>query len=230
MKTMQRKGYRKGFTIFIVLALVVILLLSPLAISNALGSIYGSTAREGSPSGEEVAAEKTTYVDPGPLSTGCGSVPMFRQNQSPWASVPYGCGGTTIKSSGCGIASAAMVLNFYGASTDPAVLAELSLDNGYRACGAGTSYGFFPFIAKRYGLKAQNNIGWSNILENLENGRPVIVAGRGSAPFTSGGHYVVLTCHNEDGTISVNDPARGFGQYDADIVQSQMHFSSLIYK
>lgn len=46
---MKKKGHQKGFTIFIVLALVLILFLSPLASSAALGSIFGSHAREGTP-------------------------------------------------------------------------------------------------------------------------------------------------------------------------------------
>lgn len=229
---MKAKLFLKGAISILLILVIVFVILDILVIgggSAALGSMAGAFSREGTPSEDgRITAEGYSSVDPSGI--GCANVPLFRQNEEPWKSVPYGCGGTTVGSSGCGIASASMVLRFYSVNTNPEMLAELSLDNGFRACGSGTAHDFFPFIALHYGLSEQSNVGWNAILENLNYGRPVIVSGRGSAPFTSGGHYVVLTCYNEDGTISVNDPYRGLGVYDAGIIQSQMHFSSLIYQ
>jgi len=228
----MKKIFKKGVVPILLILVILFVLIDILIIlggSAAVGAMAGSFSREGTPSENGIISGED-YGNILPSGLGCASVPLYRQNQEPWASVSYGCGGTTISSSGCGVTSAAMVLKYYGVDTNPAILANLSLNSGYRTCGSGTAHGFFPWIADYYGLQSQNNIGWNAILENLNNGRPVIVSGQGSEPFTSSGHFIVLTCYNEDGTISINDPARGIGIYDAGIIQSQMHFSSLIYK
>jgi hypothetical protein len=61
---------QKGFTQFIVLALVVILLLSPFFISSATGSIFGSHAREGTPA--EGTGEDAGLT--GPVPPSCNGV------------------------------------------------------------------------------------------------------------------------------------------------------------
>lgn len=163
---------------------------------------------------------------------GCNNVPIFKQCDSRWKNTNYGnCKGeSTICSSGCGVTSAAMVLTFYGKTVDPVLMAQESANNGHRICGAGTSHGFFPFIAKKYGLKNENGISWNRAMELLKQGKPIITSGKGPRPFSSGGHFIVLTCYNSDGTISVNDPAHPNAKYPESYLKSHQHFISAIYQ
>jgi len=228
---MKKQGYKQGTIVILVICIALIFI----AISSLAASAAYMGDRTGAMYGGKIIDKPGAAGPAGPTGTptgmGCGSVPLFLQGDPQWGGDPYGsCSGlSTIKSSGCGITSAAMVLAGFGKSVDPKMMADTSAANGYRVCGAGTSYGFFPFIAKQYGLRDENGIGWSRAMELLKNGTPVIAAGQGSAPFTGGGHFIVMTCYNSDGTISVNDPARGIASYTEDIISSQQHFLTAIY-
>lgn len=115
--------------------------------------------------------------------------------------------GTTIASSGCGPTSMAMVLTYLkGESIDPVETANWSLNNGHRVKNNGTAWSFFNAIAEDYGVNStQMGVSSSNIISNLEDGNMVIMS-MGPGHFTSGGHYIVLTGINDDGTINVADP------------------------
>lgn len=177
---------------------------------------------------------KQTAAQLASSNVGCNNVPLFKQCDSQWGSDDYGCGGSTICSSGCGVTSAAMVLKFYGKNVTPTDMAKASLQGGFRVCNAGTAYGFFPYIAKQYGLQAKTGLTWEQGMEYLKQGKPVIVSGSGPAPFTSGGHFIVLTCYNSDGTIAVNDPAgsslRDNKSYPESQIKADQHFVGIIYQ
>lgn len=161
---------------------------------------------------------------------GCGNVPSLKQYDPAWASVSYDCNdGSTIKSSGCGITSAAMVLRFYGKTVDPPSMAKAAIMSGNRECGNGTGHGFFPYIAKQYGLKDENGISWDRAMTLLKQGKPIIISGSGPHPFSQNGHFIVLTCYNADGTISVNDPAAANGSYPEALLKHYQHFVTAIY-
>ncbi|MEK7519386.1 MAG: C39 family peptidase [Patescibacteria group bacterium] len=137
------------------------------------------------------------------------NVPYFSQKDPLWAGRSYGCGGTTIKSSGCGPTSMAMVLRHYGKNVDPVITAEWSLRNNFRVCNAGTAWSFFNSIAKSYGLNGCKPLSVANIdnlIAKLSDG-PIIVSGRGNPPYSKGGHYIVLTGADEN-YVYINDPAR----------------------
>jgi len=59
----------------------------------------------------------------------------------------------------------------------------------------------------------------------------VIVSGitktKDDPPFTTKGHFIVLTALNSDGTISVNDPYHANRSYSQDKLRTQMHFAVL---
>jgi len=194
------------------------------------GKIIGDSSGGGSTGDSDSGEESGEVTNP---AYGCNNVPSFEQCDSQWRNVSYGCGGTTVCSAGCGLSAAAMVLKFYGKNVTPATMATLSLDNGYRVCGSGTSHAFFPFVASKYGLRNQNGISWTSVENHLKQGRPVIISGKGPSPFTSGGHYVVLTCYNGDGTIAVNDSASGQSHanknYPISLLKSYYHFATVIY-
>jgi hypothetical protein len=168
-------------------------------------------------------------------SSGSGGVPLLKQGDPRWGSVSYGCNnGSTIRSSGCGLTAAAMVLQFNGINITPDQLVSESINNGHRDCRAGTAHSFFPYIAKKYGLKSESELSWNTAMNHLKAGRPVIVSGKGPAPFTPNGHYVVLTKYNDNGTIAVNDPAGGLERDTSypenHIQQYNTSFRGVIYR
>lgn len=159
---------------------------------------------------------------------GCNNVPIFRQCDSRWGWKIYGTG--TICTSACGPTSAAMVLKFYGKNVDPPTIASQSVAGGFRVPFQGTSPGLFPWIARRYGLRGSGEFGWSRAKQYLLQGKPVIARMRGPSMFTSGGgHYIVLTGINPDGTICINDPGpRKKTQATENQVRSYLKGASII--
>lgn len=151
--------------------------------------------------------------------------PYFNQGEEPWGPMPYtstGNASQTIKTSGCGPTSMAMVMKSYGVSTDPSLTAQYSLDHGYRTANSGTSWGFFGDIGQNAGLEVTNFGGVDTAKKYLDDKIPVI-ASMGPGTFTKGGHYVVFS--GKDGeNVTVNDPAsrqRTGNTYDADFALKQ---------
>lgn len=117
---------------------------------------------------------------------------------------------TTIASSGCGPTSMAIVVSsLLGEKHDPVELAKFSCDNGYRIPSQGTSWAFFAAAGKKYGLKVQevgnDKKGQDEVLAALNTGKKLVIASTYKKPFTSKGHYIVLTSH-KDGDVFVQDP------------------------
>ncbi|MBI5793925.1 C39 family peptidase [Candidatus Uhrbacteria bacterium] len=158
---------------------------------------------------EDTASDVSALGLGTPPTTGTNNVPYYSQRNY---TDPYGTscdGGPTIKSSGCGPTSAAMVLNYYHVSLDPKQVAKAFESDGYRICGSGTSYDAFVSSSaiKNNNLEGQiipiND--HEKILTYLRNNEPIIVS-VGNSRFTKSGHFIVLTGVNSDGTISINDP------------------------
>lgn len=204
--------------VFIVLGSIVVL------IAIAIGAAFINPAAAGTSPVEAVdpndPALSTTL-------TGALGVPIFHQTDPRWRNIAYGFKGT-IGTSGCGPTAAAMVLRFYGQNVTPASVAAIAAERGYRA-NCGTSHAFFPYIAERHGLQHETSLPWNSVLEHLKAGRPVIVSGRGSRPYSKTGHFIVLTQYNTDGTVSINDPAGRDGQYKEAIIRDQMSFATVMY-
>lgn len=136
--------------------------------------------------------------------------PFLLQGDGRWGSSLYTAKGDstqTIKSSGCGPTSMAMVLRSYGHNVSPIDTCNFALNNGYRTANDGTSWGFFSAIAKAYGLECMDlGKDTAKISQALDNGYPVI-ASMGKGTFTKGGHFIVLVGKDTNGNIVVNDPA-----------------------
>ena len=115
--------------------------------------------------------------------------------------------GSTIASAGCGPTSMAMVLTYLtGTTVDPVETANWSLNNGGRCPGNGTYWSFFPKISKAYGIECeQMGVSQSNIVSNLQAGKPIIMSMR-PGHFTNGGHFIVLRGLTSDGKVIVADP------------------------
>ncbi|MMZ42229.1 hypothetical protein D1872_37490 [compost metagenome] len=115
---------------------------------------------------------------------------------------------------GCGPTSMAMVASqLTGNEYLPTQMADLGRSGGY-SISAGTSWSYFPAMAKKFGLKTQPFTPSSNsgtLLSSLQKGVPVILSGKrtqyaaADSPFTTGGHFVVAT-GVKGNQIIINDP------------------------
>ena len=139
--------------------------------------------------------------------------PYLSQSDSRWGNKPYTVindPGQTFTASACGPTSMAMVLRSFGYNVSPVDTVNWSLEHGYRTANSGTSWGYFPAIAKEYGLNTtelgKNGEAISNA---LAAGKPIIGT-MGPGVFTKGGHFIVLSGADQDG-IMVNDPSGSKG-------------------
>jgi len=179
------------------------------AFSNAFGKVFNkndkSDNQERQVYGNNSTGSSKALIATGTAPTGdmANNFPYFGQGEAPWATESYGQG--TIKSSGCGPTSMAMVAKSYGINTDPDRLADWSVDNGHRIPNQGTSWAFFPAAAKELGLTADQFSSPAKAKEYLNNGVPII-GSMMPGDFTKGGHYIVFSGLKGD-RVYVNDPA-----------------------
>lgn len=168
-----------------------------------------------------------------PPSTGTNGVPYYSQRN--YTEV-YGttCDGSpTIKSSGCGPTSLAMVLSFYGVSATPISVAQAFERDGYRICGSGTAYQAFVSskAVTEAGMVGEilSYADHTTIIEKLTNNEPIIIS-VGKSRFTSSGHFIVLTGINTDGTFSINDPNSGIQSAEQDEIWGIIKFAVYVHK
>lgn len=140
--------------------------------------------------------------------------------------------GKTTSSSGCGAASASMVVEYFTGNTsqNPDTLFKWACDNGWYT-GSGLSYAAVKKLCSNYGV----TLTWvgtkAEITNALKAGNPVIAL-MGPGTFTSGGHYIVLSgIKIQDGTtyIRVNDPnssSRTNSYYTLDLIWSEKRTTS----
>lgn len=134
----------------------------------------------------------------------------FSQRDPRWASKPYAAKGenSTIEQAACGPTSMAMIISsLTGQYVSPEDTVNWSMSNGYKVAGSGTSWGYFNPQAQQYGFSmtaSSPNVNAAK--EALSQRKPMIFSGRGAAPFTRGGHFIVGAGLTPDGKILVNDP------------------------
>lgn len=138
---------------------------------------------------------------------GNANIPYFNQYDKRWANYSYGRTGT-IRSSGCGPTSLAMVVAGLTGRSDinPKVVADWSYANGHKCEGSGSYWSLITAGGRYYGLdvEAVSRKNPKKIVDALSKGYPVIVS-MGPGHFTDGGHFLVLRGLTEDGKIMVND-------------------------
>ena len=136
---------------------------------------------------------------------------VYAQCDSQWGSLKYGSEGIngstggTICSAGCGPTSfATIATNLKKTSITPDKTADAAGLGGMYVSGSGSSWGITQFLADKYGLQygvvnvsAGNAV--STITTYLQQGWMVHTSGAGSAPFTTGGHYIAIVGITEDG-------------------------------
>ncbi len=135
-------------------------------------------------------------------------------------------------SSGCGAASASMVVEYFTGNTsqNPDTLFKWACDNGWYT-GSGLSYAAVKKLCSNYGVTLTWVGTQSAIINALKAGNPVIAL-MGPGTFTSGGHYIVLSgIKVVDGTtyIRVNDPnssSRTNSYYTLSLIWSEKRTTS----
>ena len=136
----------------------------------------------------------------------------YKQYDSRWGKVVYTKNNTynrsqTIKNSGCGPTSAAdIVATWWDKNITPKELCALAVKHGYRTNNDGTAWGFFKFIASRYGAKKfVQTSSFATMQGCLEDGGYVVVSFKKSK-WTKSGHFCVIW--KDDGKyMYINDPA-----------------------
>ncbi len=123
----------------------------------------------------------------------------YKQNNQPWSSIKYSEG--NIGSSGCGPTSATICISGLGSKLNPGDLVQ----EGYKV--------YSSFVAGTYsnrrllnniGYNLSENVGATNALTYLNNGKPIICHA-GPGYYTSYGHFMALigTRGNE---VYLSDP------------------------
>lgn len=147
-----------------------------------------------------------------------GSKPQLTyisQIDSRWRYYPYtsiGNSSQTIGSSGCGVASATMIIDSIVGNVSITELADCFVANGYRSANSGTYWSAYRAVADEFNIEYCET---SNIDEmiNLLRNNHYIIASCGNGLFTSGGHYIVLYGIDGD-TIKIYDPYLYAGKFN----------------
>lgn len=160
---------------------------------------------------------------------GTNGVPLIMQCKDPVRSIPYGAKGnrsgcgSTICSSGCGVASLGMVIfKFQKESNFNNVVDKVYSHGGRNGCSGGTTQSAIESTAKEYGLKTDHNTSGFDWAADKAKTCPVVISvhnvpacGKSKScqqtrkcPFTGNQHFIVITGNN-NGVLSINDPAHG---------------------
>ena len=143
----------------------------------------------------------------------------FSQYDSRWANEPYTStnnSSQTIRSSGCGPTSAAMLVSSLTNNIVlPNTMAKDFVNSGFRTVGSGTSWAAFDWIASKYMLKCTSTNDINTVINCLKSGGMCIASARGSstALFSTSGHIIVLSGISGD-TVEIMDSALYAGKYD----------------
>ena len=118
----------------------------------------------------------------------------------------------TIGSSGCGVASAAMIIDSIVGIVSVTELADTFVVNGYRSANSGTYWSAYRAVADQFNIEYKETDNFDTMLNLLRNNH-YIIASCGNGLFTSGGHYIVL--YGTDGdTIKIYDPYLYSGKFE----------------
>lgn len=142
-----------------------------------------------------------------------GEFVFYSQYDPLWRYQCYGptndngsCRLSNLGEAGCGPSSVAMVVSTMTTQrVTPKEVADYSYDNGWYR-GSGTLWGLLNEGPKNWGLTS-TAIGTdlARAVTALRNGALVIASGTGTAPYTGGGHILVLRGVTSDGKILLGD-------------------------
>jgi hypothetical protein len=159
----------------------------------------------------EAKAAPVKAAESSPRPSIAPKVVYYAQGDSRWGSTMYSKTkdkSQTIKNSGCGPTSMAMVV---ATLTDPTVtppdMCNFATENGYRTKNSGTAWEFFPPAAEKYGLTCKQSFSTDEVVKALKNEGTLVIASMKKGYYTTTGHYILLT--GTDGSnIFSHDPAK----------------------
>lgn len=154
----------------------------------------------------------------------CTGLTYYSQADSRWGSVLYTIKNEktqTIKSSGCGPTSAAMLISSSKGAILPPTVSNLFIKYGYRTKDNGTAWACWPFVADYFNFKEYHTTtSFDTMVKYLSADKNkdgvsdyFVIASCGSGLFTSGGHYIFLAA-DKDKTITVYDPYLYNGKFN----------------
>ena len=132
------------------------------------------------------------------------------ENSGIWLDVPF----IRQTADGCGSASIAMLLRYWGAHGTPVAAGRGDADAIQKLLYSRKGHGIFASDVERYLKESGFRVfalrgSWGDLREHLAQGRPLIISlepGNSRAPL----HYVVVTGMDwQREAVFVNDPARG---------------------
>ena len=118
----------------------------------------------------------------------------------------------TVGSSGCGVASAAMIIDSIKGYVDIRTLADVFVENGYRSANNGTYWSAYRAVADEFDLDYAETSYLDKATELLQNNY-YIIASCGNGLFTTGGHYIVIY-GIEGNTLKIYDPYLYSGKFE----------------
>ena len=141
-------------------------------------------------------------------------------NQNNYASVPYPSAGNptaTVKTGGCGVCCASMIVEgLTGKTWPPEESAKYAIKAGARITGGTDMERLASCIAKDYGLSFKTTDDLSALIAHLPTGMAVINVGGDRSGYTGlfsdGGHYITATGLN-NGKIVIYDPGYYPGKF-----------------
>lgn len=174
---------------------------------NAAQKLLGVT-----PTSPILSEDKSVVCSHKPIDT--NSLVFYNQCDPAWGKMNYGKAGIngnnnigTICSSGCGPTSFAVIAtNLLHQSITPAETADIAGIAGMHIQGAGSSHQITTYLGNHYNLDVVHISGTiSEINSYLDKGYMIHTSGKGSAPFTRGGHYIAIVSRLDNGKWLVAD-------------------------
>lgn len=138
----------------------------------------------------------------------------YNQADPRWASHPYPSQelpGATIKSGGCGVTCAAMVVSSSKEIVRPDTMGDIARENGFRPNG-GTAWGLFQYVADRWGLETREVKSSYEALQACKDGYFVVIL-CSAGLWTTGGHYILAVGARGD-QIEIYDPYLYAGKFN----------------
>lgn len=137
------------------------------------------------------------------------------QIDSRWRYYPYSSTGSTsqtIGSSGCGVASATMIIDSIIGNVSVTDVADTFVKFGYRSANNGTYWSAYRAIADEFNIEYKETSNFETMLNKLRNNN-YIICSVGNGLFTTGGHYIVIYAVDND-TLKIYDPYLYSGKFE----------------
>ncbi|MCL2407247.1 MAG: C39 family peptidase [Defluviitaleaceae bacterium] len=134
-----------------------------------------------------------------------GQVPHFLQWDARWGFTYYGTEYMAI--AGCGPTSLSMVAVALTGNTayNPRYVADFAMRNGFIEPNNMTRWTLMSVGSPHFGLAVREVMADANAIRNALGRGEYIIASMRSGIFTTVGHFIVITCVNDDGTVNVLD-------------------------